>query len=1132
MKYSVLAFLLAFPLFLLAQTADTTVVQTFTWDSDVRTGSFSFPAEPADHWRKIYLVYNMRCHNAAIGGCGEWDYSCNTFVTDPSRIDSTRQTHPDYVISGFTGTQFAYAAGPTYTYYQFEQHQTAIGSGMPVEATVGSGLAGLDLANGTAARKLQLLFTAAELAAAGVVAGPVHGLRVEALPPGGAADFFKIRLKPTAKTALAPEEVDLAGFTEVYFNAVATAAGAVELVFYQPFVWDGTSNLLVELSYHGATAPAVRAHDAGFAAALSSAATSDHALNFGSGSFVDVEAAPLQDLAAEVTVAFWSYGNSAVLPANSTAFEGVDAANRRTLNVHLPWSDGRVYWDAGSNGGYDRIDKAADAADFEGRWTHWAFTKNTTTGSMKIYRDGVLWHSGTGKTQPVDLAALRIGGAYDGSLSYFGRIDEFQVWAKELDAATIAAWMRRAVTPDHPDYASLRAWYRFDEGAGTLTLDASAQAAVSTVNLPHWIRTRAEDLYKDFEAGTVRPNTTFVQGDLTVTDQPVALLDSVQNAQQRVVHFGLAGTDLVALDTSYFFPAGPMPVFDAVTGETIDTIAIAAAGTIGIQPLVYYVKRPARFELLSLVTPYGNGLNLGAEGRTFTFDVSDFAPVLRGAKTLSIEYGGEWQEELDLKFVFVAGTPARPVLDVQNVWPAGRAWYQELLDDRYYEPRTLTLHPAGDRFKLRSAITGHGQNGEFVPRQHYLDVDGGAQEFTYDVWKYCGKNPIYPQGGTWVFDRAGWCPGMATDVREFALAAGPGQTIELDYGVNGAFLSDANYLVSNQLVSYGAPSHTLDVSVEGIIRPNNRQVEYARINPACAAPIVTVRNNGSTTVTSLAIQYWVPGGGALDYTWHGTLASDAAAPIELPMPSPSFWSTADPAPVFHVAIEAVNGGNDGEPANDAATMPFTPAPVYDYADPLRLRVATNNTGADYSYTIKDAAGAVVMSRNQMASNTTYTDILDLPDGCYTLDFVDAGNDGLSFWYFPQNGNGSLRLMRLVNNTLVPLRVFNSDFGGGVQFDFVIGQVVGTAEKEQARLLTVYPNPATDAATLELRGFGGEKLAVRLLDVHGRAVYSAQVRVGHDEAVTEKLPLHGLPAGLYMVQVASAQRVWVSEVVKR
>ena len=33
----------------------------------------------------------------------------------------------------------------------------------------------------------------------------------------------------------------------------------------------------------------------------------------------------------------------------------------------------------------------------------------------------------------------------------------------------------------------------------------------------------------------------------------------------------------------------------------------------------------------------------------------------------------------------------------------------------------------------------------------------------------CGNNPIYPQGGTWPFDRAGWCPGTIVDYQKFEL---------------------------------------------------------------------------------------------------------------------------------------------------------------------------------------------------------------------------------------------------------------------------------------------------------------------------------------------------------------------------
>lgn len=1128
-------FLLLTPFFLTAQAQDTTIVQTFSWAADNRADTFDFPNDPNQSWRKIYMLYNMRCHNGTTGGCYEWDYSCNTFLTDPSRVDSTRQSFPDYVISGFSGSSFEYALQPTFTYYQYDQHQSQL-TGTPLETVLGSGGLDLELAASSPTRKAQFLYSAAELAAAGLSAGEIFGLKLTVQQPGSDLGFFTIRLKNTPKSVLDPQDPDLQGFTEVYFNqAPFGTAGPVDFPFYQPFAWDGSSGLLVELSFTAASiapAPVVLGTESGFPAALV-ADQRDYALQFGNGGYVEVPPGPLANLSDEITVALWTFGDPAVLPANTSLFEGNGADNNREINVHLPWSNGAVYWDCGGNGGnYDRIEKQANPADWAGQWNHWAFTKNATTGSMKIYLNGELWHSGTGKTNPIDLRNLVLGASYDLNLPYAGKVDEFQIWNKELDAATIKAWMRKAITPDHPDYAHLLTYYRFGEGQGNEAADSGPLAEEGLIHLPHWLPTRGADLFKDFTAGTERPDLIFQQGALSITDQILPVLDSVQNPQQRVLHYGVNGTDLVLLDTNFYYPAGPMKVIDVASDTVIGHLNAPADGLLEIQSLEYYDKRPARFELLSLVTPYGNGLNLGAGGKTFTFDVTDYAPLLQGKKFLSVEFGGEWQEELDVKFVFVKGVPAQPVLDIQNIWPEGRGWHQEIIDDRYFEPRTLHLSPQGQAFKLRSAVTGHGQNGEFVSRQHYLNVDGGNKEFQYDVWKYCGKNPIYPQGGTWIFDRAGWCPGMATDVHEFRLNAQPSAQLTLDYGINGAVMPEANYLVSNQLVTYGAPAHQLDASIEAIMRPNDVQVEYARINPACSTPLIRVKNSGKSPITSLQVQYEVVGGNPETYTWTGNLSPDGQVEITLPVLSTAFWVTDQSNKIFQARILSVNGQlADEEPANNQASMHFTQAPVHNFPNPLRLKTITNNNGGDYSYTIKDASGNTVMSRNQMDNNTAYVDLIDLPNGCYTLNFEDSGNDGLSFWYFPEYGSGSLNVMRLVNTVLVPVKAFNPDFGGGVQYDFVIGGLVGTESPASTTLLSLFPNPAHETLHLDLRGLSGEKLDITLSDVQGRLMRSLSAQIDNTEQFSREIPLAGLPAGMYFVRVTNGKTVWVEQVVK-
>src|SRR5205807_7512562 len=134
-------------------------------------------------------------------------------------------------------------------------------------------------------------------------------------------------------------------------------------------------------------------------------------------------------------------------------------------------------------------------------------------------------------------------------------------------------------------------------------------------------------------------------------------------------------------------------------------------------------KWPQKYELMSFVTPYGINLDLGKTGKMWEFDVTDYLPVMRGARRLSMERGAG-QEEFDLRFLFIKGTPARNVLDMQQIWPMTEEPYGNIASGLRYEPRPIALNPLAQGFKLRSMVTGHGQEGEFVPRTHSIDIGG------------------------------------------------------------------------------------------------------------------------------------------------------------------------------------------------------------------------------------------------------------------------------------------------------------------------------------------------------------------------------------------------------------------------
>ena len=59
--------------------------------------------------------------------------------------------------------------------------------------------------------------------------------------------------------------------------------------------------------------------------------------------------------------------------------------------------------------------------EYEG-WSNWTFTKNVSTGNMKIYLNGSLWHSGTGKTKNIAACNSMYIGSY-GSSYFFSDKD-------------------------------------------------------------------------------------------------------------------------------------------------------------------------------------------------------------------------------------------------------------------------------------------------------------------------------------------------------------------------------------------------------------------------------------------------------------------------------------------------------------------------------------------------------------------------------------------------------------------------------------------------------------------------------------------------------------------------------------
>ena len=110
--------------------------------------------------------------------------------------------------------------------------------------------------------------------------------------------------------------------------------------------------------------------------------------------------------------------------------------------------------------------------------------------------------------------------------------------------------------------------------------------------------------------------------------------------------------------------------------------------------------------LANVITPYGTYMASGQEGfsanwvQRYTYDVTDFAPLLQDSVLLRAFYGG-WPQtsapgcfNVTLNFEMIEGTPPRDVLNIQNLWSGSKSYadLQNLNDSTIFISSLSLIH--------------------------------------------------------------------------------------------------------------------------------------------------------------------------------------------------------------------------------------------------------------------------------------------------------------------------------------------------------------------------------------------------------------------------------------------------------
>ncbi len=544
-----------------------------------------------------------------------------------------------------------------------------------------------------------------------------------------------------------------------------------------------------------------------------------------------------------------------------------------------------------------------------------------------------------------------------------------------------------------------------------------------------------------------------------------------------------------------------------------------------------YLFKPGtgeRFEIGRYITPYGIGLDLGA-GFTWIFDVSDYRPLLTDTVRIT---AGNWQELLDLKFVMIEGTPPRDVLKVENLWSGDFALSTF---DATVTAKTVSLDPSASAYRIKTRTSGHGWDNptncaEFCPKMHSLSVDG-INRFEWMLWDECAYNPLYPQGGTWLIDRAGWCPGDI--VREYDWELTPyvtsGGNVLIDY--DAEYDAHGNYILEVQLISYGEPNFLVDAAIEEIIAPTKADY-HLRKNPVCNRPQVKIKNTGAETLTSLLITYGVEGGEPCYFLWEGELKFLESAIVELPRFN---WNGLNPTnPKFYATVSFPNDKEDEYAYNNTARSSFVIPPMY--PDIFFLMFKTNNAAQENSWTLTNDRDSILYSGSGFANNIIYRDTFSLQPGCYTFHLTDSGHDGVNWWFNRnQVGSGYVRFMRYgVSGAHI---TFEPDFGAEIYHEFTVGYQSGqSTENYECKEIIItssstneikkpefkiYPNPASDILTLEWKNFLNEKIELRIYDLFGKKISEFTIQSSPGKY---QLDISQLKDGIYFMMIQNGQHL--------
>jgi hypothetical protein len=312
----------------------------------------------------------------------------------------------------------------------------------------------------------------------------------------------------------------------------------------------------------------------------------------------------------------------------------------------------------------------------------------------------------------------------------------------------------------------------------------------------------------------------------------------------------------------------------------------------------------------------------------------------------------------------------------------------------------------------------------------------------------------------------------------------------------------------------------------GIVPELDGSLEIENLNSTCSSsfePQVSLKNNGSTVLTSAVINYSIDGGAESAYTWEGSLAANAETIITLPTVTVEAGSYN-----FTATLATVNGSADEITDNNTAEDNFVVAESFDTTQ-IIVTVMTDDFGNETIWALLDSNEEPIISNIDLDDpfgseyyndNQLYTHTIDVENNqCYIFAILDLEGDGICCDY----GEGYYTVTTTDGQVIAE----GGQFTDMEMTPFGISATMGIDTPLALDAIKLYPNPANSILNISIPDNSSLPEAYAVYNNLGQLVGKGKIT-----SATTGIDISGYANGMYFIKINKADATQTLQFVKQ